>query len=111
MLGHADAVRQHDCADECVHRLDRFIVAQERVTPSSPAAASATACPGRSGAVGNFRRRRPRAPLPTEAITLVSLRGTVDQRDSRAAAVVATRQALANLPGATLTGMPVLGHD
>lgn len=53
----------------------------------------------------------PGASLPTESITLVSLRGTIDQRDSRAAVVVATRQALANLPGATLTGMPVLGHD
>lgn len=54
---------------------------------------------------------QPGAPLPIEAITLVSLSHPIDERDSRAAAVNATRQALAGLPGATLTGLPVLGHD
>jgi predicted RND superfamily exporter protein len=54
---------------------------------------------------------QPGATLPTEAITLISLSHPIDERDSRAAAVNATREALAGLPGATLTGLPVLGHD
>jgi predicted RND superfamily exporter protein len=54
---------------------------------------------------------QPGAPLPTEAITLISLSHPIDERESRAAAVDATRQALADLPGVTLTGLPVLGHD
>jgi predicted exporter len=54
---------------------------------------------------------QPGAPLPSEAITLISLSHPIDERGSRAAAVNATRQALADLPGVTLTGLPVLGHD
>jgi predicted RND superfamily exporter protein len=54
---------------------------------------------------------KPGAPPPTEAITLVSLSHSIDARETRAAAVGAARAALADLPGATLTGLPVLGHD
>ncbi len=53
----------------------------------------------------------PGANLPTEAVTLVSLRGSIDERDRRAAVVESVRTALADVPGATLTGMAVLGHD
>jgi predicted exporter len=53
----------------------------------------------------------PGAPPPTEAITLVSLSHPIDDRAERAAAVNACRRALADLPGATVTGLPVLGHD
>jgi predicted RND superfamily exporter protein len=51
------------------------------------------------------------APPPTESITLISLSHPIEERESRAAAVNATRQALAGLPGVTLTGLPVMGHD
>jgi predicted RND superfamily exporter protein len=54
---------------------------------------------------------QPAAPLPIEAITLISLSHPIDERESRTAAVNATRQALAGLDGATLTGLPVMGHD
>jgi predicted exporter len=53
----------------------------------------------------------PGAPVPTEALTLVSLSSAVDERSRRMAAVEAARAALADLPGATLAGMSVLGHD
>ena len=48
---------------------------------------------------------------PTEAITLVLLDRALDERDARALAGEAGRAALDGLPGATLTGLPVLGHD
>jgi predicted RND superfamily exporter protein len=54
---------------------------------------------------------QPGAALPTDAITLISLSHPIDERESRAAAVNSTRQALADLPGVTLTGLPVMGHD
>ncbi len=53
----------------------------------------------------------PGAAPPTEAITLVSLGHSIDDRTRRAAVINAIRLALADLPGATLTGLPVLGHD
>jgi predicted RND superfamily exporter protein len=53
----------------------------------------------------------PGTPAPMEAITLVSLSGTIDERGRRDAAIATIRSALADLPGATLTGLPVLGHD
>jgi predicted RND superfamily exporter protein len=51
------------------------------------------------------------AAAPTEAITLVSLNAPIDQRARRTRAVEAARTALADLPGATVAGMSVLGHD
>ena len=51
------------------------------------------------------------APAPTEAITLVLLRQDNEKRESRDAAVATIRAALADLPGATLTGLSVLNHD
>jgi predicted RND superfamily exporter protein len=54
---------------------------------------------------------RPGASPPTEAITLVSMNRSIDERARRAAAVEAVRTALSDVPGATLTGLPVLGHD
>ena len=71
------------------------------VLPSSTFAAS------RAGAAS-----APAAALPSEAITLILLDRPVDQREARAAVVTAARAALAELGGgATLTGLPVLGHD
>jgi predicted RND superfamily exporter protein len=51
------------------------------------------------------------AAPPTEAITLITLSGTLDERSRRAAAVEAARKALADVSGATVAGMSVLGHD
>jgi len=48
---------------------------------------------------------------PVEAITMVFLGGGASDAAARDAAVLAARGALAGLPGATLTGMSVLGHD
>jgi predicted exporter len=47
----------------------------------------------------------------TEAITLVFLGRTTHGRSERDAVVDAARAALADLPGATLTGLPVIGTD
>lgn len=47
----------------------------------------------------------------TEAITLVFLGGTTDERAKREAVVNAARAALAGLPGVTLTGLPVISMD
>lgn len=50
-------------------------------------------------------------PGPAEAITMVFLTSPAGDRASRDAAVDAARAALADLQGATLTGMSVLSHD
>lgn len=47
----------------------------------------------------------------TEALTLVFLSDNADDRATRNAVVGAARSALAELPGATLTGMTVLSHS
>jgi predicted exporter len=48
---------------------------------------------------------------PTEAITLVFLDRPDNDRAARDAVVLAGRAALADLPGATLTGLPVVSYD
>ncbi len=48
---------------------------------------------------------------PTEAISLVFTRTSLDTREERSAAIESVREVLADLPGATLTGMNVVGHD
>jgi hypothetical protein len=48
---------------------------------------------------------------PTESVMLLSLKGNADQRDVRDRAVLAVEGAIADLPGATLTGMAVLGRS
>lgn len=48
---------------------------------------------------------------PTEAITLVLLDRSDNGRAARDAVVLAGRAALADLPGATLTGLPVVSYD
>jgi predicted RND superfamily exporter protein len=48
---------------------------------------------------------------PAEAITLVLLDRPLDQRPVREAAVAMIREQLRPLPGATLTGLSVVGHD
>jgi predicted RND superfamily exporter protein len=48
---------------------------------------------------------------PTEAITLVFVRGQSESREARDAVVNSVRAALADAPGATLTGLGVLNHD
>jgi hypothetical protein len=65
-----------------------------------------------TGGTGNGATRdAPGAAAPHEAITLVFLGGGAGNAAARDAAVLAARGALAGLPGATLTGMTVLGHD
>jgi hypothetical protein len=51
------------------------------------------------------------APNEWEAITLVFFNRPLEDRASRLAAVDAVRNALADVPGATLTGMSVVGLD
>jgi predicted RND superfamily exporter protein len=48
---------------------------------------------------------------PTEAVTIVLLNHRTEDRAARDAAVVAIRQALDGLPGAMLSGLPVVGYD
>jgi predicted RND superfamily exporter protein len=48
---------------------------------------------------------------PAEAITLVFVRGQSESREARDAVVNSVRAALADVPGATLTGLSVLNHD
>jgi predicted RND superfamily exporter protein len=50
-------------------------------------------------------------PPPAEAITLMFLDRPAESRAERDAAIAAARAALADLPGATLTGLTVIGHD
>jgi predicted RND superfamily exporter protein len=58
------------------------------------------------------RNPNPESRNPTyEAITLLSLSHSLDQRTARTAAIAAVRHALANLPGATLTGLSVIQLD
>ncbi|MEA2735089.1 MAG: uncharacterized protein QOE14_1540, partial [Humisphaera sp.] len=52
-----------------------------------------------------------KAQATSEAITLVFVKDAGSQRESRDATVGAIRGALADLPGATLTGLSVLNHD
>jgi predicted RND superfamily exporter protein len=51
------------------------------------------------------------SPPAAEAITLVFLRDPIERRETRDAAVAAVREALRDVPGATLTGLSVLNHD
>jgi predicted exporter len=51
-----------------------------------------------------------RAPA-TEAMTLVFLDRPMEDANERGAAITAIRAALANLPGATLTGLNVISYD
>ncbi len=51
------------------------------------------------------------APAPTESLTTVLLSRDLDRRESRAAAVETIRSQLSGIPGATVTGLPVLGYD
>jgi predicted RND superfamily exporter protein len=51
------------------------------------------------------------ANAKSEAITLVFTKDSGAQRESRDTAVMAIRTALADLPGATLTGLSVLNYD
>jgi hypothetical protein len=51
------------------------------------------------------------AAAPTEAITLVFVDRPIDDRASRDLVVNTTRDALAGLDGATLTGLPVISLD
>ncbi len=53
----------------------------------------------------------PGAQVPTEAITLVFLDQPPEDRQSRDTAIETIRSALADLPGATLTGLTVISHD
>jgi predicted RND superfamily exporter protein len=46
-----------------------------------------------------------------EAVTVVFLNVSDENRDARDAAINAVRSALTGLDGATLTGLPVIGHD
>jgi predicted RND superfamily exporter protein len=48
---------------------------------------------------------------PTEAMTLVFLDRDIDDAATRAQVVTAIRAALADVPGATLTGLNVISHD
>lgn len=48
---------------------------------------------------------------PTEAITLVFVKNALSDRSDRERVIVALRDALSDLPGATVTGMSVVGHD
>jgi predicted RND superfamily exporter protein len=48
---------------------------------------------------------------PTEALTLAFLDRPLDDAAIRAAAITAIRDALKDLPGATLTGLSVVSHD
>jgi predicted RND superfamily exporter protein len=48
---------------------------------------------------------------PPEAITLISLSHSLEQRTARTAAIAAVRHALTDLPGATLTGLSVIQLD
>jgi predicted RND superfamily exporter protein len=48
---------------------------------------------------------------PTEALMLVFVGKPLDKQADRTAAVLAIRGATADLPGVTLTGMGVIGHD
>lgn len=48
---------------------------------------------------------------PREAVSLVFVGRSLDDRANRDAAVVAVRSALAGLDGATVTGLSVVGHD
>jgi uncharacterized protein len=49
--------------------------------------------------------------VPTEAITLVFVDRPLEDAATRCRAVEAIRSALADLPGATLTGLNVISHD
>ncbi|HEX8913304.1 MAG TPA: MMPL family transporter [Humisphaera sp.] len=65
---------------------------------------------------GNVLPQPPRAGQPAagpayEALTLVSVERATDRREARDAMVSAARAALADLPGATLTGLPVISFD
>jgi predicted RND superfamily exporter protein len=48
---------------------------------------------------------------PHEAVSLVFVNRSLDERANRDAAVTAVREALAGLDGATVTGLGVVGHD
>lgn len=48
---------------------------------------------------------------PLQAISIVSLTHPLDDRYDRDAAISAMRASLGDVPGITLTGMPVVGHD
>lgn len=48
---------------------------------------------------------------PTEAIMVVFVKKSLDQQADRQAAIETVRNAVADLPGATLTGISVIGYD
>jgi len=58
-----------------------------------------------------FLATMPAGARSSEAIVSVLFTRDLDQRESRAAVIEALRTLLADLPGATLTGLPVLAHD
>lgn len=49
--------------------------------------------------------------MPTQALMLVFPRTSLDTRQERGATIEAIRSAVSDLPGVTLTGVNVLGHD
>lgn len=53
----------------------------------------------------------PDAQRIDEAVTLLYSRGLLESRNEREGALAAVRNALAGLPGATVTGTAVIGHD
>ncbi|HEY8667241.1 MAG TPA: MMPL family transporter [Tepidisphaeraceae bacterium] len=53
----------------------------------------------------------PAAPPPTEAMTLVFVDNAMNQRAERSRVINGVRGLLADLPGATLTGLSVVGAD
>lgn len=52
-----------------------------------------------------------RSPALWSAVSLVSTRDMPQTREARAAVIDAVRHALADVPGVTLTGLTVVGHD
>ena len=74
---------------------------------TAPTAATLAHYPGLSR---SLLPRDPAAPL-TEAVTIIFLDHPTEDRAVRDAVIDAVGGALKDLPGATLSGLPVVGHD
>lgn len=92
---------------------ERYIEALRQAIddPPVPGLDTLTRFPGMSGSLlPKSVFGEDRAP-PTQALTIVFLKQAFTDRGQRDAAVRAVRSALSDLPGATLTGLSVVGYD
>lgn len=109
VLADFDAAIEKSSFDAKAYEPYKFFL--RRLLATEPAPGVRELMPYRQLASAMLPRTRNENDVPTQAIILVFVNRSLDVRSDRDATITQIRAILSDVPGATLTGMPVLGHD